>query len=96
LDFAAEPGAMPSESERLVVGFFHAMRAEAKRARRRPLPTQTYVHPEKVYADEWWVLTPLQRAAAERIAARESAREAEAKRRADRGAEAYAWERQFG
>lgn len=96
LDSAAERGAMPSESESLIVGFFHAMRAEAKRARRRPLPTQDAVIPQTVYADEWWALTPQQIRAAEAIAARERARLEQAGQRADRAADGYSWERQFG
>jgi len=85
---------MPSESESLVVGIFHAMRSAAKRAR-RPEPTQRAPIPRPVIAREWWAGTDQQVRARREAAERESALQARRSQLLELDADADAWERQF-
>lgn len=87
---------MRSESESLVVGFFHAMRAEAKRARRRPLPTQTAPPLKVPISHEWWAGDERQQRIRHEDQQKSTALWARYSARVDREAELDAWERQFG
>jgi hypothetical protein len=85
---------MPSESESLVVGFFHLLRSVAKRAR-NPEPTQRAAIPRPVIGREWWACTDQQVRAAREAAERESALQERRSQLLELHADADAWERQF-
>jgi len=86
---------MPSESESLIIGFFHAMRGAAKRARSRPEPTQRAAIPRPIFGREWWAATDQQVRAGREAAERESALKACRSQQLEREADLHSWERQF-
>ena len=86
---------MSNESESLIVGFFHAMRSAAKRAR-RPEPTQQAPIPRPVIGRESWACTALQIRAGREAVEREVALRARRSQLLEFDADADAWERQFG